>query len=74
MAEAAITQEGLAAALKRRNYTTDYATEIFDDVMAHREPEWKAGDVVRDNEGKVYMRVSGNCWIVTAPSTNSTTP
>jgi hypothetical protein len=61
--EEAITKNELNAALNRIGYTSDlHGDGIFADIMAHREPEWHAGDVVKDNNDVIWTRRSDTRW------------
>jgi hypothetical protein len=62
-----VTFEELAAALRRLGYA-DFTTEshvrkIWNDIVEHREPKWKVGDIVRSDTGQVFTRLSGDAWI-----------
>jgi hypothetical protein len=61
-----VTFEELAATLRRLGY--DYATEtnarrIYKDIVEHREPAWKVGDIVRSATNTVFTRLSGGAWM-----------
>lgn len=59
----AITQTELDAAFVRLHYSRDvHAGNIFRDVMAHREPVWKVGQVVRDARGQIWKRQDRRQW------------
>jgi hypothetical protein len=53
---AAITLDELRAALIRKGYRVLNAQEIYEDAVAHREPEWAEGDVVEDADGHFWER------------------
>lgn len=61
-----LTVGELRAAWKRRYPTLSVPTadleidQIVQDINDHREPEWIAGDVVKDADGKFWKRTSGN--------------
>jgi hypothetical protein len=58
------TQSEIAEAFKRLNYTSykDQAQRIVANIKAHREPEWKEGDVVQAQNGVIYRRHNGT-WL-----------
>lgn len=46
--------------IDRVNGTTkDLANNIIEDVLSHREPEWKPGDIVVDAKGRWFRRTAG---------------
>ena len=52
-----ITQQELATALIRMGLGHQVnSTEIFESVLAHREPEWEGGEVVRDANNVWWRR------------------
>jgi len=60
--KAAITLDELDAALNRMNYNVGlHADRIYRNIVDHREPVWKDGDVVKDAGGHFFRR-SGNAW------------
>lgn len=59
----AITQAELDTAFARLYYARDVnAGNVFRDVMAHREPVWCEGQVVRDADGKIWKRQYNKQW------------
>lgn len=58
-----VTRDELNEAIKRLGYTAEvHADKLVRDVLAHREPEWKEGDVVRDAGGTYYCRSITGLW------------
>lgn len=63
-----ITEVELAAALEELDVYanipyTALASRLFKDIIAHREPEWHIGDVVRDADGMVWQRRDASRWL-----------
>jgi hypothetical protein len=67
--EEKITQKELAESFRRTGLISDemyssLAERYFKDIIAHREPKWHTGDVVRDAEGVVWeCQVGQQSWI-----------
>ena len=60
----AITQAELDGALVRLHYSSRlHADKLFRDALAHREPVWRGGDVVKDSDGVVWVRAHGDKWL-----------
>lgn len=55
--EPTFTQEELAAAIERLGWHDPgrRASLLVKNILAHREPEWREGDVVRDALGRKYV-------------------
>lgn len=61
--DATLTLGELDAALTRMGCSTGLLVgSIYKNVVEHREPEWKPGDVVKDAAGTLYRRTSHGGW------------
>lgn len=62
-----ITFTELSDALCRLGYadftTKQHARLIYNDIKEHREPEWKAGDIVKSKSNTIYTRLAGSYWM-----------
>lgn len=56
MNEDTFTEAEIEEALSRLVFHALHASDITDVIKAHREPEWREGDVVKDIHGVVWRR------------------
>lgn len=56
MNEDTFTEAEIEEALSRLVFHALHASDITDVIKAHREPKWRAGDVVKDANGVVWLR------------------
>lgn len=54
--EDTFTEAEIEEAVRRLRYGVLNSREIIADIKAHREPEWREGDVVKDANGVVWLR------------------
>lgn len=72
-----VTFTELSDALRRLAYADSFAHKIYNDIKEHREPEWKAGDIVKSKSNTIYTRLAtGSYWMdeSTGAAVNDTYP
>lgn len=61
-----ITREELAAYYRRREFSAEWhkpeevAQIVFEDIKAHREPEYERGQIYEDTTGRRFFRLLGD--------------